>query len=436
LDKIILPNGITSIGSDTFSGCISIKEIIIPENVTFIGNGAFAHCTSLTEVIVPSSVEDFSGAFQGCTSLTDVTILKGSATSIGFSTFVNCYNLKNITIPNNIASIGMWAFSECLSLKNITLPDSVTFIDEFAFYRCENLSSIKFSENLTSIGEFAFDYCINLKEVIMPDSVLYIGERAFSSCHSLTNLKIPKGITEIKEGTFANCTSLTSIVIPSNIANIGKNAFTTTEFAPASSSLMTVYFKHLNASDITLMEDVFSGVPQDFKIIYPANSIGFTNPWYGYPAFPAESVIIESDIYEIEPGSNFMKGIESGDKVSEIKNNLTVDGANIDDLLFYKYDGTLLSDTDKIGTGSYITDDINFDEPIIVIIISGDLTGEGDIDKNDFEVALEYIQSETIEKLDEEVFTKAAKMSNGEKVDIEDVMKIREKIKNKILILD
>ena len=61
----VIPNSVTSIGYDAFSGCIGLTEITIPNSVTSIGGNAFSGCTGLTSVkvgkdILPISSETFS----------------------------------------------------------------------------------------------------------------------------------------------------------------------------------------------------------------------------------------------------------------------------------------------------------------------------------------------------------------------------------------
>ena len=49
--KIVLPDGISSIGAFAFTGCSNVTGISIPASVTVIGNHAFAECSGLNNVI-------------------------------------------------------------------------------------------------------------------------------------------------------------------------------------------------------------------------------------------------------------------------------------------------------------------------------------------------------------------------------------------------
>ena len=87
-----------------------IKKIVISQGVTSIGDYAFSNCKSLTSIEIHDSV-----------------------TSIGDSAFEDCESLTSIEIPDSVTSIGKYAFYNCTSLISIEIPDSVTSIGGATF---------------------------------------------------------------------------------------------------------------------------------------------------------------------------------------------------------------------------------------------------------------------------------------------------------------
>ena len=261
ITKAVIENGVTSIGTNVFRGCTSLKSVNIPDRVTSIGSGDFGVCTSLTSETITDSVTSIGNwAFSGCTSLTSVTI-PDSVTSIGTDAFSNTayynnesnwdneflyignYLIKakenvsgNVEIRQGTKTIADSAFSGCTSLKSVNIPDSVTSIGYGVFEDCASLTSVTIPNSVTEIDYGVFRGCTSLTSITIPDGVTSIGEWAFESCTSLTSITIPDGVTSIGEEAFGDCTSLTSITIPDSVTSIGICAFENTAYYNNSSN--------------------------------------------------------------------------------------------------------------------------------------------------------------------------------------------------------
>ena len=117
-EKVVIENGITSIGTSAFQQCLSLTSITISNSVTSIGDGAFYYCRGLTSVTIPNSVTSIENNAFCDTGLTSIDI-PNSVTSIGEAAFYDCYDLTSITIPNSVTSIGDKAFYNCTGLTDV-----------------------------------------------------------------------------------------------------------------------------------------------------------------------------------------------------------------------------------------------------------------------------------------------------------------------------
>lgn len=94
-----------------FEGCSSLSEIILPSGLTRIGSKFCKACFSLTKIQLPSSL-----------------------TSIEYDAFSGCNALQELTLPNNLLTIGSYAFAYCTGLRfTLTIPSFVTEIASSAF---------------------------------------------------------------------------------------------------------------------------------------------------------------------------------------------------------------------------------------------------------------------------------------------------------------
>ena len=97
-----------------------IKRIIIGDGITTIGSRAFYTCSALISVTIPNSVTEIGDrAFEGCSALTSVTI-PNSVTKISNLAFCLCVSLTSVTIPNSVKNIGSLAFFKCTNITQIS----------------------------------------------------------------------------------------------------------------------------------------------------------------------------------------------------------------------------------------------------------------------------------------------------------------------------
>ncbi len=297
IKKVVIENGVTSIGQSALWNCTSLTSITIPNSVTSIGDRAFYLCESLTSITIPNSVTSIGTlAFYGCSGLTSITI-PNSVRSIGNVAFIGCSGLTSITvekgntkydsrdncnaiietntnmliagckittIPNSVTSIEGDAFHGCSGLTSITIPNSVTSIGMQAFFECSSLTSITIPNSVTSIKSYTFRGCSGLTSITIPNSVTSIGMQAFFECSSLTSVTIPNSVTSIGDDAFGECSSLTSITIPNSVTSIGERAF------DGCSGLTSITFERTTPPQIEYA--VFDGVNKSIPIYVPANS--------------------------------------------------------------------------------------------------------------------------------------------------------------------
>ena len=261
LESITLPDTVTTIETNAFSGCTNLKSINLSANTQRIYKYAFASCTSLEEIVMPDTVTMLDeSVFYNCTGLKNV-VLSNSVIAIDNTVFYNCTSLKSIDIPASVVSISPVAFGKCSSLEQINvdssnekycsvngvvyskdmtelrnfpagssettvnIPDSVTYISEYAFQNCTGLISVNIPDSVTEIANYAFYDCAGLKSINIPDSVTSMGHYVFPQCTELTKAKLPAHIKIISGGLFSGCAKLKNVTIPDEVTYIGNQVF-------------------------------------------------------------------------------------------------------------------------------------------------------------------------------------------------------------------
>lgn len=218
-----------SIGESAFSSCSALESFSFQEGLLTIANDAFSNCTSLKSVTLPNSLTTLGeSAFQDDSALESVQFGNG-ITEVSAHAFESCSSLTSITFSESIQRIRENAFADCSALKKLTLPNSLTQIDSKAFCAIHSetsLRSISFGSGLQEIGPYAFAFHTKLAGILtLPEQLTTIGDYAFSGCSSVTQLQFPNGLQSIQKGAFQNCSELRAISLPNTVTTLGESAF-------------------------------------------------------------------------------------------------------------------------------------------------------------------------------------------------------------------
>ena len=215
----------------------TLKKVVLPEGLETIGNSAFAMCSALEEINIPSTVTQLGRwILEGCKSLKTINIPTG-VTTIPESCFYNA-GLTSIDIPASVTTIGNWAFDNC-PLEKVVIPSSVTSLGEpltppdgnytfgSSMYYDDNsvaqLTEVEINANVTEIPDCCFAYQARLTKVTIPAGVKRIGSDAFNGC-PITDVTLPENLEVIGARAFAYA-KFTSLSIPSKVTTIGNSAF-------------------------------------------------------------------------------------------------------------------------------------------------------------------------------------------------------------------
>ncbi|MBR2279101.1 MAG: leucine-rich repeat domain-containing protein [Eubacterium sp.] len=197
VENIIINEGITEIGSTAFYNFSKLNSVFIPKTVESISENPFYWCSELTSVIVDNDNPKYDSR-NNCNAIIETstnklitgcktTVIPDDIEIIGYSSFDNCRQLENITIPKTVKTIEDYAFRYC-SFESVTIPDSVNSIGKYAFCDNNKINELTIGNSVTSIGKSAFKGCSNLTSATIGNSVTTIGEEAFNGCTSLTDV--------------------------------------------------------------------------------------------------------------------------------------------------------------------------------------------------------------------------------------------------------
>ena len=145
IGELVLPEGIESVGSNSFYGCTAITSVTLPASLTYIDSSAFSGA-GLERFAVASGNRNYS---------TDNWGVLYDYTKTALVQYPSCRKWPYYNVAASASSIGYQAFSGCENLVNLYVPNTVTSISGSAIQNCPNLTLCCY------IGSAAYNYALN-----------------------------------------------------------------------------------------------------------------------------------------------------------------------------------------------------------------------------------------------------------------------------------
>lgn len=214
INKIIIKDSITHIGSFAFSGA-AVKEIVFEGNIVSFKNSAIEYCYYLQTVSYNGKISDwkkinfqqdcFDGSYNGRWSLivvycTDDTILgQGNCGADGD-------NLRWLLTESK--KLVIWGNGKMANYISSSTPSP---------WWSKDYTNVSFEGDIVSIGDSAF-YYTPLNNIVLPDGIIDIGKGAFENAKELSEIQIPNSVNSMGAYVFDGCDSLREIIYDGTIS--------------------------------------------------------------------------------------------------------------------------------------------------------------------------------------------------------------------------
>ncbi len=203
--RLVLSEGIESVGQNCFESAEDLEEVILPASLENLGYCAFSSCPKLKSVLIPlesklSVIEDF--VFMDCPSL-EAFYIPASVEKIGQAPWRNCKVLSELKIADNNYNFNVYdnvlysgdrtqliQYPAGKKDKEYHVNFGTQTIDNSSFYGNDYITKVTFPVSLDSISHIAFYGCEKLDEVVFTDRIEFIGNAAFGRCPNLKTIQL------------------------------------------------------------------------------------------------------------------------------------------------------------------------------------------------------------------------------------------------------
>ena len=172
--KVIMPDSVEKMDKDVFGGCENLMEIRFSHSLKEIPAHTCSGCLALEKVIIPEGVTTIGdGAFNSGDSPMSYSEIKFPETlkSIEMDAFKNNDSVTKISLPDGLESIGTHAFSGNTSLVKVSFGDGITELSEGVFSGDTILKNVALPYGLKSIGASVFAKDGRIEELYIPETV-------------------------------------------------------------------------------------------------------------------------------------------------------------------------------------------------------------------------------------------------------------------------
>lgn len=246
LESINIPDTVEYIGNNCFQNTPLLKSFDMPDNIQYIGMNAFynsgikninlknakwigyrsfMNCNNLKEVEIPASIVNYP-------NISDLNydnrygFISGPPYN-GAEAFSNCQMLKRVILPNNMTTLPYGIFKDCIRLSDINL-DNIRILQKESL-RNTSVNIDLENTQLTTIGEYALYSATNVfKETLtLSDTITEIGDGGLSTSYNAINGR-----------------KIKTIVLPQNLHKLSKEVFENHQY------LNTINLENINYFDV------------------------------------------------------------------------------------------------------------------------------------------------------------------------------------------
>lgn len=328
ITKIVIDDGVTSIGSKAFIAYTKVTSVNIGKDVSEIGVGALSQLSACTKFNVSSENSNFTTDSTGalfdhsktkliafpCGSSATEYEIPDTVTTISYGAFSRAAHLKTITIPadSSLSTIGYGAFAFTTVLETVNkVPASVITIGDIPFAQ----SGVKYIYCADKDTKDRIQNKVNglLVDVLLPDETPAIEFTDSGYTYRIDDGKAllvsaPKNevtstvpsevtyqgtnypVTGIWKGAFAisldwteannsadkRNEAITSVVLPASVTQIGERAF----YFCKNLTTITVKSTEVSIDYLAFATQNPSGTTVDFSAVTTLQSNG-TDKWVG-----------------------------------------------------------------------------------------------------------------------------------------------------------